>query len=182
MRINILRLLIFLPRPALLRQYIKVLYLQIQFSFYKTNSRLSAVDEVVKPNLRNGRHVITDRFAASTRAYECAGMGVNWENVKKIHRQRLGNFGPDVTYYLSVPMEIGLERKGKQIHNDSFDLEERVFHERVWQEYERIYEENNNPKNFDQIFGLWILVDAGKPLEDVQLELQWKTREYLKSC
>lgn len=154
--------------------------LEIVEMFY--DARVSTVNEVVKPNLRYGRHVITDRFAASTRAYECAGMDVSWDEVKKIHRQRLGNFGPDITYYLSVPLEIGLGRKGKQTHNDSFDLEERPFHEKVWREYDKIYQENSNPKNLDPIFGLWILIDANQSLEKVRLELQQKTREYLTTC
>lgn len=142
------------------------------------DARVLTIRDVVKPNLNAGRHIITDRYAASTRAYECAGMGVDWKIARKIHLDRIGNFGPDLTYYLSVEMEEGLRRKARQKHNDSFDEESRPFHERVWTEYKRIYKENQNSKNIDPIFGLWILIDTNVSLEQVRRQLLQKTREF----
>ncbi len=144
-------------------------------------ARVLLVEDFIKPNLCAGRHVLTDRYAASTWAYEGGGEGVPFDLIEETHLKRVGLFGPDATFYLrlSAP-KIGLRRKPKHMDNDAFDLETVEYQRRVHAVYDRLYEENHNPDNINPIFGLWYLIDADCPPDQVAVQLQQKVRQHLE--
>ena len=95
-------------------------------------ARAQLVHEIVGPASRAGRIVIADRYHDSTLAYQGGGRGLNvyWpESFPK----------PDVTFLVSVPVEVGHMRMllaGK--HPDRVERESLEFHQRVADEYARI--------------------------------------------
>lgn len=80
---------------------------------------------VVKPALKNGRTVISDRYTDSRFAYQiCTLAGVisdplNW--LRQIHEG--WSILPDRTYLIIVPVEIALERCSKSRTKEPFETE-----------------------------------------------------------
>ena len=97
-------------------------------------ARRSHLVETVWPALDDGKWVICDRFADSTTAYQGYGGGVALERLVELHRLIAGDFHPDLTFILDVPVEIGLARAAQR-HGGETRFEEKPgeFHERVRQ-------------------------------------------------
>lgn len=73
-------------------------------------ARNEHVERKIKPALAEGKWVICDRFADSTMAYQGYGQGNNPAMIASIHRLVLGDFKPDLTLVLDLPVEEGLRR------------------------------------------------------------------------
>lgn len=65
---------------------------------------------LIQPALAEGKWVLCDRFADSTRVYQGIGKGVNEELIEELHHLSLGNVEPDLTLLLDLPAETGLSR------------------------------------------------------------------------
>ncbi len=90
--------------------------------------------ETVRPALESGIWVVSDRFADSTLAYQGYGHRVNREEIRRIHRLVVGDFAPDLTLVLDLPIDKGLARAGGR--GGAEDRYERMgddFHERLRQ-------------------------------------------------
>lgn len=90
--------------------------------------RAQHVDEVIRPALAAGGIVLTDRFSASTIAYQGYARGLDLDLVLQLDALARNGVQPDLTVLLDCPVAIGLPRARG---NDRFHLEEREFHERV---------------------------------------------------
>jgi dTMP kinase len=73
-------------------------------------ARRAHVEKTVKPALARGAWVLSDRFADSTMAYQGYAGSVGREAVAALHRLVLGDFVPDLTLVLDLPVETGLAR------------------------------------------------------------------------
>lgn len=86
----------------------------------------------VWPALRRGDWVISDRFADSTIAYQGNGHGLDREMLQRLYQVAVGEFRPDLTLILDLPIEAGLARaaarRGSETRYESLSAE---FHERV---------------------------------------------------
>ena len=73
-------------------------------------------DHLVKtvwPAMKEGKTVICDRFADSTMAYQGFGYadkGLGQATVENLYRTVVGDFKPDLTIILDMPVEAGVER------------------------------------------------------------------------
>ena len=65
---------------------------------------------LIQPALDEGKWVLCDRFADSTRVYQGIGKGVDEELIEELHYLSLGNVEPDLTLLLDLPAETGLSR------------------------------------------------------------------------
>jgi dTMP kinase len=86
---------------------------------------------LIAPALTQGVWVVSDRFADSTLAYQGYGKGVALEDLAILHRLALGDFAPDLTLILDLPVEFGLARAAARSASDRFERLDREFHERV---------------------------------------------------
>ena len=77
-------------------------------------SRAQLVGEVIQPYLKLGGIVLCDRYADSTYAHQGYGLGRNLAELREITRFATGGLQPDLTLYLDLPVEAGLQRKQKQ--------------------------------------------------------------------
>lgn len=91
--------------------------------------RAQHVAEVVSPALGAGRWVVTDRFSASTLAYQGYGRGLDLEELRSLVSWAAGGLTPDLTVLVDVAPELARERRGENADRlESLDAE---FHERV---------------------------------------------------
>ncbi len=73
-------------------------------------AREDHLERLIRPALRRGAWVLTDRFADSTRAYQGAGGGASPELILALERMVVGPDAPTLTLILDLAVERGLER------------------------------------------------------------------------
>jgi dTMP kinase len=104
----------------------------------------------IAPALRNGDWVICDRFADSTRAYQGYGLGLSMDAIETLYGVALGEFAPDLTVILDVPVEIGMQRMNARDGDaDRYERMDTAFHERLRQGFLDIAA--NNPDRCEVI-------------------------------
>jgi dTMP kinase len=97
--------------------------------FFYLASRAELVEKVIAPALREGRVVLSDRFALTTEAYQMAGRGIPADVVLPANQAAAGGLRPDLTLILDLPPEVGRARQvaaGKPL--DRLDAESAEFH------------------------------------------------------
>ena len=95
-------------------------------------ARRCHLTDMVWPALDAGTWVVCDRFADSTAAYQGHGGGVPLARLAELHRFIAGDFSPDLTFILDLPVETGLARAaGRQGAETRFERKGTAFHERV---------------------------------------------------
>jgi dTMP kinase len=72
-------------------------------------ARVQLVETVIKPALARGQWVIGDRHDLSTQAYQGGG-GIDRTMLATLRDAVLGDFRPNLTLYLDVTPEVGLQR------------------------------------------------------------------------
>jgi dTMP kinase len=126
-------------------------------------SRAQLVDQVIKPHLKRGGIVLSDRYADSTLAYQGYGHQIDIESLRILVTFASGGLKPDLTILLDVDVETGLRRKelkGEWNRLDAYDLQ---FHQRVHQGYLQLV--RAEPER-------WEVIDASLSPKKVQDELQ----------
>ncbi len=77
-------------------------------------ARAQLVSQVIRPYLDQGGIVLCDRYADSTYAYQGYGLGHDLEQLRAITAVATGGLLPDVTIYLDLTADEGLERKRRK--------------------------------------------------------------------
>lgn len=77
-------------------------------------ARAQLVSQVIRPYLEQGGIVLCDRYADSTYAYQGYGLGHDLEELRTITHAATGGLLPDVTIYLDLSADEGLERKRRK--------------------------------------------------------------------
>jgi len=97
-------------------------------------ARRSHLTATVWPALAQGRWVVSDRFADSTLAYQGSAGGVARADLELLHRLVAGDFAPDLTLILDLPVEVGLARaRARPGAETRFERKPRAFHEKLRQ-------------------------------------------------
>jgi dTMP kinase len=106
-------------------------------------ARRDHVVRLIEPALDRGVWVICDRFADSTLAYQGYGRGLPLADLLALHRLALGDFAPDLTLILDLPVAEGLARAAQRSGNaDRFERLDAGFHERLRQGFLQIAADN----------------------------------------
>ena len=86
----------------------------------------------VWPALKRGAWVVSDRFADSTRAYQGYGHGLELDVIDRLYSLAIGDFRPDLTLILDLPVEVGLARAATRRGTETrYESLPRTFHDRV---------------------------------------------------
>ena len=94
-------------------------------------SRAQHVREVVRPTLRRGAFVVSDRFTDSSYAYQGAGRGLDPEWIAALERRAVG-VKPGLTLLLDLDVREGRARTaGRDLWPDRIESEQDDFFERV---------------------------------------------------
>ncbi len=94
------------------------------------------LDKVVRPALRSGAVVITDRYVDSTLAYQGAGRSIPPAELEHVARWATGDLRPHLTVLLDLEPSAGLTRVDEQAvehgaERDRIEGEPLEFHQRV---------------------------------------------------
>ena len=132
-------------------------------------SRNQHVREKVMPALREGKVVISDRYAESSVAYQGGGRAIGFQPVSRLNRVATAALKPDLVIVVDVPVEVGRERKNGHAL-DRLERERVEFHERVRSSYLRLA--RRAPKRMK-------VLDGTKPADELQREVRQLAEEVL---
>jgi dTMP kinase len=122
-------------------------------------ARAEFVRRVVRPALVAGEVVVADRYELSTYAYQGIARDLGLEKVRSLNAFATGGLKPDAVVLLSVDSEVGLGRK--RARPDRLEREDREFHRKVAQAYERLAAEEPNV----------LVVASDAPAEEVRARI-----------
>ena len=100
-------------------------------------ARQQHLETVIVPALKNGTHVVSDRFTDATFAYQGGGRGVPLQDIATLEHWVQGDFRPDLTLLLDVPLEVSMARINQTREKDRFEQEAAEFFNRVREVYLR---------------------------------------------
>jgi dTMP kinase len=98
-------------------------------------ARAEHLSRVIMPALEHGQWVLCDRFTDATYAYQGGGRGLDMELIGQLEHLVQGELRPDMTVYLDVSIEVGMQRARQRGELDRFEQEDMDFFNRVRQTY-----------------------------------------------
>ena len=101
-------------------------------------SRRQHLVEKVLPAMKEGKIVICERFIDSSLAYQGYGRKLGFDDVLNINLFATENTYPDLTIYLDVDEQTGLDRLKDRDFKDRLDQESIDFHHRVCEGYREV--------------------------------------------
>ena len=101
-------------------------------------ARSNHLNNIIIPNLKKGKIVISDRFSDSTLVYQgyVNNFGIN--KCKHLHKILLRNFTPDLTFIFDLQIKKIIERLKKRKIKNKYDKIDYDFHKKVIDGYKKI--------------------------------------------
>jgi dTMP kinase len=100
--------------------------------------RAQHIEEIIKPHLDMGGLVLCDRYTDSTVAYQGYGRGLDRGLIENINDLATAGLESDLTIWLDVDVEVGLERARQRGQFDRMEKTAIEFHRRVQQGYQEL--------------------------------------------
>jgi dTMP kinase len=126
-------------------------------------ARLEHIEQVIKPALRAGEWVISDRFSDASFAYQGGGRGLDWDKLNQLEQWVHPDLQPDLTLFFDVPVEVARQRLANNVSLDRFEQEQADFFERVRAGYHKRVQQN--PQRY-------VVIDAAQSLDIVKHKLE----------
>ncbi|GIK96173.1 MAG: thymidylate kinase [Alphaproteobacteria bacterium] len=127
-------------------------------------ARRDHLTKTVWPALDRGSWVVSDRFADSTRAYQGYGHGLDLDMIDRLYAVTVGDFAPDLTIVLDLPVEAGLRRAADRAGGeDRYEKMDLGFHRRLRDGFLAIA--RAAPERC-------LVVDADRPVAEVQRSIR----------
>ncbi|KPA54043.1 MULTISPECIES: dTMP kinase [Photobacterium] len=133
-------------------------------------ARIQLVDNVIKPALNQGKWVVGDRHDMSSQAYQGGGRGFDKALMENLRDTVLGDFRPDLTIYMDIDPELGLQRARGRGALDRIEQMNIDFFHRA---RARFLELSENQPNV-------IIIDASQTLEQVTADLRSALNTWLE--
>ncbi|MCV2884271.1 dTMP kinase [Aestuariibacter sp. AA17] len=134
-------------------------------------SRVQLVENVIKPALNEGAWVVGDRHDLSSQAYQGGGREIPDTILKPLQEITLKGFKPDLTLYLDIAPELGLERARGRGELDRIERAGLAFFERTRQRYLDLAMHDSSI----------VTIDASQPMEKVHADISEAITRYLQS-
>ena len=125
-------------------------------------ARRDHVESKIKPALKDGVTVISDRFLDSTVAYQGYAKGLDLNVIQQVQQLAIGSFKPDVTIVLDLDSQAGLNRITKRRNNNFYDMKSLEFHNKVREGFLKIA--SLEPSRM-------IVLDASLPIKEVHEQI-----------
>ena len=126
-------------------------------------ARQQHLETVILPALKNGTHVVSDRFTDATFAYQGGGRGVPLQDIASLEHWVQGDFRPDLTLLLDVPLEVSMARINQTREKDRFEQEAAEFFNRVREVY--LQRANEQPERY-------AVIDSSQSLDAVKNQIE----------
>lgn len=101
--------------------------------------RAQHVECKIKPALKDGKIVISDRYSDATLAYQGAGRGFSEQNVNQVIELATGGLKPQLTLFFDISVEMAIsrmfDRDETQAKKNRMDEETAEFYARVREAY-----------------------------------------------
>lgn len=122
-------------RPLILRKDIPAPVPRAELLMYEAD-RAQHVAEVIRPALKSGTWVLSDRYAASSIAFQAGGREISEADVLWLNRFATGDLQPDLTVLLDLSVEQARSRRAGRNASageteDRMESEADAFHIRV---------------------------------------------------
>ena len=105
-------------------------------------ARLNHINNIIKPALKDGKIVISDRFADSTFVYQGFVNKFGLDKTMHLHKLLLNNFMPNKTFLFLIPPKIINQRLKQRKISNKYDKLNITFHSKVIAGY-KIISKNN---------------------------------------
>ena len=129
--------------------------------------RSQHVSQIIHPALKKGDWVISDRFSASTTAYQGFGRKLNLDLIEKLESIATQGIEPDLTFLLNLSVNESLKRREGQV-NDRIEKEGKEFLERVSNGFQYLSKRKG-----------WINISAALEINLVSEEIKEKIKQNL---
>lgn len=126
-------------------------------------ARQQHLETVILPALKNGTHVVSDRFTDATFAYQGGGRGVPLQDIASLEHWVQGDFRPDLTLLLDVPLEVSMARINQTREKDRFEQEAAEFFNRVREVY--LQRAAKQPERYT-------VIDSSQSLDAVKTQIE----------
>ena len=123
--------------------------------------RAHHVATVIEPALSSGTSVVSDRYSASTLAYQGFGRGVDLLALERATALAIGECVPTLTVLLDVPVAVAAARRAPR-PTDRFESAATAFHESVRQGFLEIARRETSP---------WLVVNGEQSESVVAAEI-----------
>ena len=135
--------------------------------------RAQHVEQLIKPALAAGQWVLSDRFDASSVAFQAGGRAISREEIDWLNRFSTGGLTPD----LNILLDLSTEESARRLNSrgqpaDRFEREAQDFHEKVRSAYLALAKER--PAS-------WLILSAAEKPDVIlqKLILALKDRKWL---
>jgi dTMP kinase len=118
--------------------------------------RAHHVTQIIEPTLAGGRHVVSDRYFASTLAYQGFGGGLDLETLRAATELAIQGCRPQLTVLIDLAPELAHERRARD-DRDRFESADLSFHHRVREGYLEMANQFEN----------WVVIDGSGDVESV---------------
>ena len=129
--------------------------------------RAQHVERLIRPALKRGDWVLSDRFSGSTIAYQGDGRGLNLQTILDLERIATAGVQPDLTLWLDLPLQESLKRRGAR-SDDRIEAEGQAFLARVSEGFQRLSAQRG-----------WTPVAADQSADQVQQLIRQCLRDWL---
>ncbi len=126
------------------------------------------VSEIVRPALAGGRTVISDRYCASTLAYQGYGRGLDLQLLDAMMHFATQGLEPDLTVLLDIEVSAALERLGDR--RDRIERAGMEFFQRVREGYRELA--GKHPDS-------WVAIDANGTVDEVDSRVESVVSDWL---
>ncbi len=131
--------------------------------------RAQHVNEIIIPTLNKGDWVISDRFCASTLAYQGYGRKLDIKLIKNLENIATQGISPDITFLLDISIEESIKRR-KNKKDDRIEQEGREFLSNVSLGFQTLAEDNK-----------WKRISASNSKEKIISEIQSEIQKLIKN-
>lgn len=106
---------------------------------YAASRRQHLVEKII-PALEAGKIVLCDRYIDSSLVYQGIARHIGIAEVEKINQFAIGDYYPDLTFFLDLDPKTGLERINRDHSREvnRLDMETLAFHQTVYAGYQEI--------------------------------------------
>jgi dTMP kinase len=108
-------------------------------------ARYEHINKVIIPALLDNVWVICDRYIDSTACYQADESGLSMDEIYELHNYLMNKKGnrmvgiiPDVTFFMDITPEIGLQRVANRGAANKFEDKDINFHNKVYENFQHI--------------------------------------------